>query len=63
MSLLAVDIGSSACKAVAITASGDILAQHCCGYVPEFPALRLQKWTLKRSGMRFALPVGRSLRI
>jgi len=38
MSLLAVDIGSSACKAVAFTAEGQILAQRTCGYAPEFPA-------------------------
>jgi len=37
MSLLAVDIGSSACKAVAFAADGEILAQHSCGYTPEFP--------------------------
>jgi xylulokinase len=38
MSLLAVDIGSSTCKAVAFAATGEILAQHACGYAPEFPA-------------------------
>jgi len=32
MSLLAVDIGSSACKVVAFTAEGQILAQHTYGY-------------------------------
>jgi xylulokinase len=37
MSLLAIDIGSSACKAVLFTASGEILAQHTAGYTPEFP--------------------------
>lgn len=37
MSLLAVDIGSSACKAVAFVSSGRILAQHSSPYVPEFP--------------------------
>ncbi len=37
MSLLAVDIGSSACKAVLFTASGEILAQHSTRYTPEFP--------------------------
>ncbi len=38
MSLLAVDIGSSACKAVAFAISGEILAQHCSGYTPQFPS-------------------------
>ncbi len=38
MSLLAVDIGSSACKAVAFATNGDILALHSCGFTPEFPA-------------------------
>ncbi|MFZ0540963.1 MAG: FGGY-family carbohydrate kinase [Candidatus Sulfotelmatobacter sp.] len=38
MSLLAVDIGSSRCKAVAFAATGEILAQHSCAYAPEFPA-------------------------
>jgi xylulokinase len=37
MSLLAVDIGSSACKAVLFTANGEILAQHTARYTPEFP--------------------------
>jgi len=37
MSFLAVDIGSSACKAVAFTVGGDILARHSCGYTPDFP--------------------------
>jgi xylulokinase len=37
MSLLAVDIGSSACKAVLFTARGEILARHTAGYTPEFP--------------------------
>ena len=37
MSLLAVDIGSSRCKAVAFAASGAILAQHSSSYTPEFP--------------------------
>lgn len=37
MSLLAVDIGSSACKAVAFAASGEILAQNSSGFTPEFP--------------------------
>jgi len=34
MSLLAVDIGSSACKAAAFTTSGEILAEHACRCVP-----------------------------
>jgi xylulokinase len=38
MSLLAVDIGSSRCKAVAFAVTGEILAQHACAYTPEFPA-------------------------
>jgi xylulokinase len=37
MSLLAVDIGSSACKAVAFTAGGEILGKHSSGFTPEFP--------------------------
>ncbi len=37
MSLLAIDIGSSACKAVLFTVSGEILAQHASGYSPDFP--------------------------
>ena len=37
MSLLAVDIGSSACKAAAFTTAGKLLAQHACSYVPEYP--------------------------
>jgi xylulokinase len=37
MSLLAVDIGSSTCKAVVFAASGKILAQHASRYAPEFP--------------------------
>lgn len=37
MSLLAVDIGSSACKAVVFAANGQILAQHASGYAPELP--------------------------
>jgi len=39
MSLLAVDIGSSRCKAVAFAVTGEMLAQHACAYTPEFPAL------------------------
>ena len=38
MSLLAVDIGSSRCKAVAFAVTGEILAQYACAYAPEFPA-------------------------
>jgi xylulokinase len=38
MSLLAIDIGSSACKAAAFTADGKILAQHASAYTPDFPA-------------------------
>ncbi|HXY07531.1 MAG TPA: FGGY-family carbohydrate kinase [Terriglobales bacterium] len=37
MSLLAVDIGSSACKAVLFAADGQILAKRAAGYRPEFP--------------------------
>jgi xylulokinase len=37
MSLLAVDIGSSACKAALFTVSGEILAHHTSAYSPEFP--------------------------
>jgi xylulokinase len=39
MSLLAIDIGSSTCKAVAFTAGGDILAHHASGYTPDFTQL------------------------
>src|SRR5271170_864568 len=38
MSLLAIDIGSSRCKAVVFALSGKIIAQHSCAYPPEFPA-------------------------
>jgi xylulokinase len=38
MSLLAIDIGSSRCKAVVFAATGKILTQHACSYTPEFPA-------------------------
>ncbi|MGA8151935.1 MAG: FGGY-family carbohydrate kinase [Terriglobales bacterium] len=38
MSLLAIDIGSSTCKAVAFSVQGGILAQHAAGYAPDFPA-------------------------
>ena len=38
MSLLAVDIGSSSCKAIAFAADGAVLAQHTSpAYAPEFP--------------------------
>lgn len=37
MTLLAVDIGSSSCKAVAFTSVGEMLAQHSSAYSPEFP--------------------------
>ncbi|MGA2921805.1 MAG: FGGY-family carbohydrate kinase [Candidatus Sulfotelmatobacter sp.] len=38
MSLLAIDIGSSRCKAVAFALTGEILAQHARAYTLEFPA-------------------------
>jgi len=38
MSLLAVDIGSSACKAVVFATSGEIRAQHSSSYTVAFPA-------------------------
>src|ERR1700733_8121352 len=38
MSLLAIDIGSSRCKAVVFALAGGILAQHSSTYTPEFPA-------------------------
>jgi xylulokinase len=38
MSLLAIDIGSSRCKAVVFAATGEILTQHACTYTAEFPA-------------------------
>ena len=38
MSLLAIDIGSSRCKAVAFAVTGEMLAQHARAYTPEFPA-------------------------
>lgn len=37
MSLLAIDVGSSACKAVRFAVSGKILAQHTSAYTPDFP--------------------------
>jgi xylulokinase len=38
MSLLAIDIGSSRCKAVVFAVTGEILTQHSCSYQPDFPA-------------------------
>ncbi len=38
MSLLAIDIGSSRCKAVVFAVTGEILARHAAAYAPEFPA-------------------------
>ena len=38
MSLLAIDIGSSACKAVAFSAEGSILAHYAVGFTSDFPA-------------------------
>ncbi|MFZ0773988.1 MAG: FGGY-family carbohydrate kinase [Candidatus Sulfotelmatobacter sp.] len=38
MSLLAIDIGSSRCKAVVFASTGEILAQRACAYTPDFPA-------------------------
>jgi xylulokinase len=37
MSLLAIDIGSSACKAVVFASNGTPLAQHSVSYSPEYP--------------------------
>ena len=37
MSLLAIDIGSSRCKAVVFALTGEILAQHAYAYTPGFP--------------------------
>ena len=37
MSLLAIDIGSSQCKAVAFTAAGTVIARSVCPYAPDFP--------------------------
>lgn len=37
MSLLAIDIGSSQCKAVVFTAAGAVIARSVCRYAPEFP--------------------------
>jgi xylulokinase len=38
MSLLAIDIGSSRCKAVVFARTGEIIAQHGYAYTPEFPS-------------------------
>lgn len=38
MSLLAIDIGSSGCKAVVFAMTGAILAQHATAYMPDFRA-------------------------
>jgi xylulokinase len=38
MSLLAIDIGSSRCKAVVFALTGEILTQQACAYTPDFPA-------------------------
>ncbi len=38
MSLLAIDIGSSTCKAVVFSTRGASLAQHSYSYTPEFPS-------------------------
>jgi xylulokinase len=37
MSILAVDVGSSRCKAVVFSSSGEILAQSARQYTPQFP--------------------------
>lgn len=37
MSLLAIDIGSSRCKAVVFSIDGENLSQNSSGYAPEFP--------------------------
>jgi xylulokinase len=37
MSLLAIDIGSSQCKAVVFTAEGAVVARSVCPYTPDFP--------------------------
>lgn len=38
MSLLAIDIGSSRCKAVVFASTGKILAHHTCAYMPQSSA-------------------------
>jgi xylulokinase len=37
MSLLAIDIGSSQCKAVVFTAAGAVIGRSLCAYSPDFP--------------------------
>lgn len=37
MSLLAIDIGSSRCKAVVFTTTGEVIARSIYAYVPDFP--------------------------
>jgi xylulokinase len=37
MSLLAIDIGSSQCKAAVFTAAGAVIARSVCRYSPDFP--------------------------
>jgi xylulokinase len=37
MSLLAIDMGTSACKALVFALSGEVLAQYSTTYIPEFP--------------------------
>ncbi len=37
MSLLAIDIGSSQCKAVVFAAAGAVIARSVCSYSPDFP--------------------------
>jgi xylulokinase len=37
MSLLAIDIGSSQCKAAVFTAAGAMIARSVCCYSPDFP--------------------------
>jgi xylulokinase len=37
MSLLAIDIGSSQCKALAFTEAGEVIARSVCPYSPVFP--------------------------
>jgi xylulokinase len=48
MSLLAVDIGSSACKAILFAVDGQILAQHAICYRPEFPRPRFAEMDPER---------------
>src|SRR5713226_7860147 len=57
---LAVDIGSSTCKAVVFALNGQVLAQHSVHYVPEFPRLSFAEmhpdkfWNAVRSCCRQA---------